>query len=228
MYRTSTSHGSYGCAPWIVVTGLDGSGKTTLVGDLTRSLGAHRFRLPYHDFVKPALQRAGAGRPFGDIKTDRLLFALDARLTNDLIRQWRTREPYLVSQRGWMDNYIFGDVQGLSYQATSDLLGTAELERPLCCVYLIADPVVAYDRIKHDPEGDKYETLAFMKRQYQATLRFYDAVQSPSSVLTPLAGSPTYLIDTTRKTPAAVFEEAEAFVQGVLFDQVEPRHFIAA
>jgi hypothetical protein len=66
-------------APWIVVTGLDGAGKTTLVTHLTKAHQAHRFRLPYHDFVKPALNRSGQGLSWGDVVTDRLLFAADAR-----------------------------------------------------------------------------------------------------------------------------------------------------
>jgi adenylylsulfate kinase-like enzyme len=39
-----------GKAPWIVVSGLDGSGKTTLASRLTSKLGARFFRLPFHDF----------------------------------------------------------------------------------------------------------------------------------------------------------------------------------
>ncbi len=34
--------------PWIVVTGLDGSGKSHLVDWLARRIGAKQFRLPYH------------------------------------------------------------------------------------------------------------------------------------------------------------------------------------
>jgi thymidylate kinase len=66
-------------APWIVVTGLDGSGKTTLAQQLARDRDGFFFRLPYHDFVRSALTRSGYGRPFGDVHTDRLIFAADAR-----------------------------------------------------------------------------------------------------------------------------------------------------
>jgi predicted ATPase len=74
---------------WIVVTGLDGAGKTTLVHDLGVFFGARTFRLPLHDFVRPMLLRSGDGEPFSDIHTDRLLFALDARLANYQIGSWR-------------------------------------------------------------------------------------------------------------------------------------------
>src|SRR5580692_406000 len=97
-------------APWVVVTGLDGAGKTSLVQRLGEEYAGHRFRLPYHDFVLPALRQSGDGTPFGDVHTDRLVMAADARLTNSLIRGWRRRFLLLVSQRGWMDNFVFGAV----------------------------------------------------------------------------------------------------------------------
>jgi hypothetical protein len=109
-------------SPWIVVTGLDGAGKTTLVERLESSCAASSFRLPYHDFVHPCLARSGAGEPFGDVQTDRLLFSLDARLANYQIRDWRREGRTLISQRGWMDNFIFGAVQGLSYRQTDEML----------------------------------------------------------------------------------------------------------
>jgi predicted ATPase len=56
-------------APWIVITGLDGSGKTGLAQELARTRDGFFFRLPYHDFVLSALPRSGYGAPFGDVHT---------------------------------------------------------------------------------------------------------------------------------------------------------------
>jgi len=179
-------------APWIVVTGLDGSGKTTLAQHLARDRQGFFFRLPYHEFVRAELPRSGYGAPFGDVHTDRLIFAADARLTNYLIRDWRLTHALLVSQRGWMDGYVFGAVQGLSYEETDALLRTAELERPSAILYLVAQPEVAYERIRRDPEADKFETLQFMRNQYEATLAFYHAVRAgpPAARAHPLRGYP--------------------------------------
>ena len=141
---------------WIVVTGLDGAGKTTLVGHLGKLLGARTFRLPFCDFVRPYLNLSGKGSQFGDVHTDRLLFALDARLANYEIRAWREDSgAVLVSQRGFMDNFIFGAAQGVSYAETDALLKTGELERPSAQIFLIAEPSVAFARIKDDPDADK-------------------------------------------------------------------------
>lgn len=207
-------------SPWIVVTGLDGAGKTGLVAALAARFGAYRFRLPCQDFVKPALSRSGNGTAMGDVHTDRLVFALDARLSNYQIRDWRRRYPILVSQRGWTDSFVFGAVQGLTYADTDRLLGLADLERPSALIHLVADPDVAFERIRHDPDRDKYETRPFMRRQYGETLRLYAAIQSGARVLAPLRDAPATLVDTTHLGPADVARVAFEFLATV--DGLDP------
>jgi len=199
-------------ATWIVVTGLDGSGKTTLVRSLSERYGGRAFRLPYHDFVRPALSCSGHGGQFSDVLTDRLVFAADARLTNYLIAEWRCTDAFLVSQRGWMDNYVFGAVQGVSWAETGRLLQTAELERPSAIIHLVADADTAFERIRRDPKRDKYETLPFMRRQYKETLRLYRAVEAGNAALIPFVGIPSVLIDTTHLEPDDVFVNAQRFL----------------
>lgn len=203
-------------APWITITGLDGSGKTTLLEALSQQLGGFQFRLPYHRFVRDSLSVSGGGSAFGDVHTDRLLFAADARLTNVLIRGWRRVHPLLLSQRGWMDNFIFGAVQGVRYEEADELLRPSELERPSAIIYLIADPEVAFSRIAEDPHGDKFETVDFMREQHRETLRFYGSVKAGLPILAPFGGVPAILIDTTATTRGAVLSEARQFVSCTL------------
>lgn len=209
-------------APWITVTGLDGSGKTTLVRALAAELGGFVFRLPYHGFVRQYLELSGDGSAFGDVHTDRLLFATDARLTNTLIRQWRRTHPLLLSQRGWMDNFVFGAVQGVSYEATDRLLRTAELERPSAIVYLTAEPRVAFGRIAADENADKYETLDFITEQHRQTARFCESAGEGHTALAAFAGVPALLIDTTTKTPDAVLGTAREFLRRTVFHRETP------
>lgn len=199
-----------------MVTGLDGAGKTTLVHDLGVFFSARTFRLPFHEFVWPMLRRSGGGEPYGDVHTDRLLFALDARLANYQISSWRKAGEILVSQRGWMDNFIFGSVQGVSHRMTEELLKTVELEKPTAQIFLIADPRIAFARIEHDPKRDKYETPDFLIRQHEETLRFLARLPEGPRELTAFFKIPTMMIDTSLKTTESVFGEVRDFVAAQL------------
>jgi thymidylate kinase len=197
------------------VTGLDGSGKSTLVARLAQRLKARLFRLPYHEFVSPLLARSGGGSPFEDVHTDRLLFALDARLANYSICEWRRANIPLVSQRGWMDNFIFGATQGVSYQDTDRLLRTAELERAYAHIYLIAQPDIAFSRIENRERKDKYETVEFMAQQHVQTLRFFESAERHIPILRPFSKIPAILIDTTTQTHDEVYTQATRFLTGL-------------
>ena len=92
---------------WIVVTGLDGSGKTTfknrLVGDL-KSNGhkTQNFKSPYDKHLLGLLDISGDGMPWKDNYSDQLIFMLDNRMLSYYVRDWRQNYEYLISQRGFM------------------------------------------------------------------------------------------------------------------------------
>ena len=66
---------------WIIITGLDGSGKTTLQTDLMNYLEnqnktVKRYHSPYDDYLKSLLDLSGNGIALKDSYTDLLIFAL--------------------------------------------------------------------------------------------------------------------------------------------------------
>lgn len=200
--------------PWIVVTGLDGSGKTTLVKNLAHAyeINVFTFHLPYGDFVIPALKQSGGGTACGDAWTDRLIFATDARITNTLLQEWSREYQMIISQRGWMDNFIFGKVQGVSYEEMAKLLRIEELQKPTAIICLNADASVAYSRIKNAKNKDKYETSAFIEKQAKETETFFTSIKNRHPALTYFYDIPNIFIDTTFLTTQETYRRAKSFL----------------
>lgn len=180
---------------------MDGAGKTTLIQNLMKyfaPLRTEHVHLPYSTFVNSALTVSGQGTPLGDPWTDRLIFALDNRLTAYQIRSLEAAgsTDVLIMQRGWMDSYIYGATQGIDYDTITNLVRPADLPKATCGVYLNCDPRIAYERIKHDKKADKFETLLFMQAQYQETKRFYKALEHDAT-LSKIFDEPRFYLDTT-------------------------------
>lgn len=204
-------------APWYVITGLDGAGKTTLINRLKEiySDKSFVFRLPYSDFVIPLLKISGKGTSFGDTYTDRLIFTLDSKLANKHLKKWREEYEIVISQRGWMDNYIHGKVQKMNYKDTNTLLHPNNLEKPTAIIFLNAKSEIAYSRIKDDKNADKYETLEYIKKQAKETENFYNEMKKNNIELKLFHNIPCILIDTTDLTPEDVFVKARDFLENL-------------
>lgn len=210
-------------APWIVVTGLDGAGQKTLVKGLLQfsPKNTFNFHLPYSEFVLPSLKISGKGEAMSDTQTDRLIFALDARLANYHIAEWRKKYNLVISKRGWMDNFIHGKVQGYSYSKTNSLLHIQDLQKPSGVVYLIAHPRISYQRIKDHPYRDKFEILSYMKEQYKATIAFHRDVLARQKDLDLFFDIPNLLVDTTEICPDDVLKKARIFLKNSSLISVE-------
>jgi thymidylate kinase len=199
----------------IVVTGMDGAGKTTLIQRLMKQLAPLRtatLHLPFSGFVSDALARSGGGKPSGDVWTDRLVFALDNRLAAYEIEAKKRSLDVLIMQRGWMDSYIYGSVQGIDYGTVTNLVRPADLPKVSGSLYLNCSPDVAYERIKNNPANDKFETPAFMKSQHYETEHFYQALET-DPILGGLFSEPRYYLDTTLLNPDEVELEAIEFLK---------------
>lgn len=202
----------------VVITGMDGSGKTTLIAALSKQLDPHRheyLHLPHSTFVGDVLRAAGDGTPFGDPWTDRLIFALDNRLTANIIKVLAEEKAIdtLLMQRGWMDGFIYGAVQGFSYQEIAHLIRVEDLPRASCSIYLNCDPTIAYERVKDNPRADKFETLPFLRAQYQETQHFYDALDS-DPLLKDLFPETRFHLDTSHLAQEAVESKVVRFLKG--------------
>jgi thymidylate kinase len=201
----------------IVVTGQDGAGKTTLVSDLVSFFNDKRvtkLHLPISDFTHEALNISGNGMPMADVHTDRLIFALDNRLANYRIKELQRDYDVIILQRGWMDSFIHGAVQGYEYADIESLTRVDQLISPTCSIYLNCAPDVAYERIEKDINKDKFETKQYMKDQFKETKKFYNALSTEAS-LAKIFKEPKTYIDTTYIEPSDTFIQARQFVEGL-------------
>lgn len=199
---------------WIVVTGLDGTGKTTLKRNLTgyfreRNQLVKDFKFPYDKHLLELLNTTvGDGRPWQDNYSDQMLFALDNRIVGTVkVRDWRKSNDVLISQRGYIDSFVHGECRGFSYREVDDIQRTWELERCDVMVHLNADPNVAFERIKNDPDADKFETIEYIRYQAAATRKAYDELQKENAdLMTAFKGIPNIYVNTTEKTTEETFK----------------------
>jgi len=213
--------------PWIVVTGLDGSGKTSLIDNLEKlfidsGIRVKRFRSPHDKYlIQNLLNVSGDGEPMKDRYTDRLIFALDNRILGTRIRHWDSSGEYdvLLSQRGFFDSFVHGAVQGYSYHEIADMNQVEDLPKCTVMIHLCADSTVAYNRIKDDVDADKFETPAYMRRQEEETRRgFRVLTQEDNADLSAFSGIKNYFIDTTELTSEEVFRFSWTRLKSFLFE----------
>ena len=170
------------------------------------------FKFPYDKHLLDLMNNVvGGGQPLKDNYSDQLLFSLDNRILGmQLIPEWKENYQYLVSQRGYIDSFVHGECRGFSYEETDEIQRTWELARCDVMIHLNADPEVAYERIKDDPEADKFETLHYIKNQAEATQKAYQALVNKNPALSSFKGIPNVYIDTTSITTEETFKKALA------------------
>lgn len=195
---------------WIVVTGLDGSGKTSLVSNLTswlseeKKLKVKRDRFPHDRYlVKDLLDKSK------DRYTDRLLFALDNRLFGTELAEIIESGKYdfIVTQRGFLDSFVHGAVQGFSYSWIGELNQIADLPKCDIMIHMVCEARTAYSRICNDPDADKFEYPAYIDKQERETRRAYAEVISDTNPdLEHFKDCQNLYIDTTQMSIDEVFD----------------------
>ncbi len=149
---------------WISVTGIDGSGKTTICKYILKCIGNNSkyMKLPYFDWVRDMLKISGNNSPFKDKQTDLLIFGASNRLEMYEINKALKNYKFLITQRSWLDFFPYRRVQGFTLEKCFDILQPFNFTKPDLIFYIKCDYKTAFNRIK-DEGGDKYETLSFMK-----------------------------------------------------------------
>lgn len=202
---------------WIVVTGLDGSGKTTLCQDLQKYFEENGrkvafFHSPYDQYIQKELLNQSK-----DEYTDRLLFAIDNRLLGqkieDIDKTGKDEDgnpvDIIISQRAWIDSMVHGQVQGFSYEQVNSLNRFYDLPKATVMLHLVAEYHTAFERIKNDPDADKFEYEEYMEKQEHFTRKaFYDVEKMEDKALKCFEGIKNYLIDTTSFSTDETFELA--------------------
>lgn len=198
---------------WIAVSGLDGSGKTTLVDDLQdwiskeKGLSVLRDRLPHDRYIVTDLLNQSK-----DTYTDRLLFAVDNRIFGTMIEDVIKSEKYdiILTQRCFLDSFVHGAVQGYSYSWIEELNRTNDLPRADIIIHMVAEAKTAYSRICNDPDADKFEYPAYMRKQEVETRRAYaECIAGSNTDLEPFNDATHLYVDSTKMTPEEVFEFAK-------------------
>ena len=199
---------------FVVVTGLDGAGKTTLVDSLALDLGTstQKLHLPHDPEIRDRLQLTGRIDPMEKPWADRQLFAEDNRRASRIVERILAAGLHVVSQRGWMDSFIHGKVVGYDYQTSDSLNRPAELVCPDTSLYMVCDPKEAWKRVRDDPLKDRWENPEYLVKQYEETIAFYERA---GTIGNGAFTEPRTLIDTTDMRQEEVAEMAKSWLHSL-------------
>ena len=197
---------------WVAISGLDGSGKTTLVDSLKtwfeeKGLKVKRDRLPHDRYIVSDLLDKST-----DSYTDRLLFAVDNRIFGTELKEVLKSGEFdiVLTQRCFLDSFVHGAVQGFSYSWIEDLNRTTELPQADVIIHMVAEAKTAYSRISNDPDADKFEYPAYIRKQEVETRRAYaECIAGNNTDLAPFNNAKHLYIDSTKLNQKEVFQAAK-------------------
>lgn len=136
---------------------------------------------------------------------------LDNRILGSRIKEWRDSGEYdlILSQRGFFDAFVHGRVKDYPYHVTAEFNRVWELPKCQVMIHLVANAETAFERIKDDPDADKFETFEYMQIQEKETRNGYESlVRRKDSALNHFFDCINIYIDTTNLSTDETFEIA--------------------
>ncbi len=192
-------------APWIVVSGMDGAGKTALCDKLENYMISNgkcvkRSQIPHDRYLTEDLHKACK-----DSYTDCMLFALDNRLFANYFEEWQNCEKYdvILTNQGYLDSFIHAAIHGFSYSWIANLTKIHDLPKCDVIIHMVADAETAYSRINDEPDANKFE---FIRRQEHETRRGFCEVVNGNPDLKHFHDALNIYVDTTTLSIEATFQ----------------------
>ena len=196
---------------WISVSGIDGSGKTSLCRHIAKSFDNLLFmKIPYFNWARDMIKISGNNNPYDDPHTDMLIFSASNRLEMYFIEQFIIKHDCLLTQRCWLDNFPYRAAQGIDLKQSLHFLKPENFRKPDIIFYLKCNYKTAYNRIKNQ-KGDKYENLEFMKlleKEFEKTFSQVNDNQFPIK----FPNTKVIALD-ANKTSNSVLREAESHLK---------------
>lgn len=192
--------------PFIVIEGIDGSGKTTLRNNLSTLLEKHNIK---HIATSEPTQgeigkiiRQNLLQTNADPSLDALLFAADRVWHwHTIIKPALEKNILVISDRHKISSLAYQSCQGLEIEWIKTI--NSKVPDPPYTLYLEISPEKAFERIKNKKLKEKFETLEYLKNLRKC---YENALKKVNTEL--------YVIDASLE-PEKVLEQAVTILQNI-------------
>jgi dTMP kinase len=196
---------------YVIVEGIDGSGKTTLVRELVNWMEDSGYDVdtweePYLTEVHDLLCRVkdleeSHPKYFEEVKTDlfAMIFSIDRMLMKPELMDQMAMGTHIIADRSWLSTMAY------QYDSGFDFLNRLSVwvQQPVCVIYLDVDPKTAVARIEErEDDEDYFEREDLLKQTSENYLDIFERLSVP-----------IHSIDANREFEA-VFENAKEIVIG--------------
>ena len=144
-----------------------------------------------------------AVRGYSYAQSNRIQAIANSLVSPAELQRWREEETYISNFFPLMEKAREIYEKELKIESSK----VAPFQHTNIRAHFNADPKIAYARICDDPLGDKFETSAYMKRQFEETLKLHRALVSEEPELESFAEEIQLYLDTTNLTLEETFKK---------------------